>query len=313
MSRTLAASAARRLAVACSVTFRTLIGPCASTTSPRTRSPSAGLKATRTWSLSSEFRSAPAAEPSARSTSRGCGQRPPFGQEAELALAVLALQAAVSLSSAFARERLGRLFVLEERERIAHDLHDGTIQSLYALGLSLDSAGTLAGLPQEVHDQIEFGVEQINHLISDIRAYISILGSKDTPGDPELSRDIAVAIRQLVPPAITTVFNITAAALQGLTAREAEDILYITREALSNAVRHGVPSKIAIDLRQSETETALTIQDNGVGYDQAQVRTGLGTASARNRAERLGGELTMIGIPGMGATVRVTIPRSQNA
>lgn len=238
--------------------------------------------------------------------------RPPFSQEAELALAVLALQAAVSLSSAFARERLGRLYILEERERIAHDLHDGTIQSLYALGLSLDSTTTQANLPDEVREQIQAGIDQINNLISEIRAYISVLGAKEAPGEPELSRDLAVAVRQLVPAGVTTVLNITAAALQEISAREAEDLLYITREALSNAVRHGSPTKIAIDLRQSEFETALTVQDNGVGYDQAHVRPGLGTASARNRAERLGGELTMLGIPGMGATVRVTIPRSHH-
>lgn len=62
-----------------------------------------------------------------------------FSEADEVAAAVLSLQAAVSLASALARERNSRLFLLEERARIAHDLHDGTIQTLYALGLECDS------------------------------------------------------------------------------------------------------------------------------------------------------------------------------
>lgn len=73
-------------------------------------------------------------------------------------------------------------------------------------------------------------------------------------------------------------------------------------------MRHGAPSKIAVDLRQSNDATVLTIQDNGVGFDQATVRKGLGSVTMRTRADRLGAELTVIGIPGMGTTVRVSIP-----
>ena len=107
--------------------------------------------------------------------------------------------------------------------------------------------------------------------------------------------------------------NISAAALQELSAREAEDLLYIAREALSNSVRHGAPSKVAIDLRQSEDATILTVQDNGVGFDLATVRRGLGRVTMQTRADRLGATLTLIGIPGMGATVRVSIPRHKPA
>jgi signal transduction histidine kinase len=121
-----------------------------------------------------------------------------------------------------------------------------------------------------------------------------------------------VAVRQLVPANITTVINVTAAALQELSARASEDLLYVAREGLSNAVRHGAPTKIAVDLRQDDSETSLTIQDNGVGYDPAQVRPGLGTTSMRNRAEWLGADLTVLGIPGMGATIRVAFPRNRN-
>ena len=64
-----------------------------------------------------------------------------------------------------------------------------------------------------------------------------------------------------------------------------------------------------MDLRQTADATSLTVQDNGVGFDQANVRSGLGTVTMRTRAERLNAELTILGIPGMGTTVRVSLPR----
>lgn len=235
--------------------------------------------------------------------------REPFSEDDELAAVILSLQAAVSVASAMARERNGRLFLLEERVRIAHDLHDGTIQSLYALGLECDALANRASFPGEVREFMQQTVGHVNELISDIRGYISMLEAETPLAQPDLSRDLAFIVKQMVPGGIDAVVNITAAALQELGARESEDLLYIAREALSNATRHGSPTKIAVDLRQSAEETALTIQDNGVGYDPANIRTGLGTVTMRTRADRLGATLSLLGIPGMGTTVRVAIPR----
>ncbi|HMO53884.1 MAG TPA: GAF domain-containing protein [Tepidiformaceae bacterium] len=234
---------------------------------------------------------------------------PPFSDADEAAAAVLSLQAAVSVSYALARERHGRLFLLEERARIAHDLHDGTIQTLYALGLECDVLSSRPDFPSEVREAFGGAVTRINELIADIRSYITMLEASTPLAQPELTRDLAFVIRQMVPPTIATVVNIAAAALQELTARESEDLLYIAREALSNAVRHGAPSKIAVDLRQTDDATVLTVQDNGTGFEQDSTRRGLGSVTMRTRCERLGAELTIIPIPGMGTTVRVEIPR----
>ena len=239
--------------------------------------------------------------------------REPFSEAEESAAAVLALQGAVSLATGLARERRGRLYVLEERGRIAHDLHDGTIQALYAIGLECDSLSNREDFPGEAREAFAAAVTRINELIADMRGYIFMLETGTPAAEPELTRDLAFVIRQIVSPAIASVVNISAAALQELSAREAEDLLYIAREALSNCVRHGAPSKVAIDLRQSEDATILTVQDNGVGFDLATVRRGLGRVTMQTRADRLGATLTLIGIPGMGATVRVSIPRHKPA
>jgi len=186
------------------------------------------------------------------------------------------------------------------------------IQSLYALGLELDSLASRDDFPSESRQALSTGVGRINELIADIRTYITMLEAEAPTAQPELSRDLAFVIRQIVAPGTDTVVNITAAALQELDARESEDLLYIAREALSNAVRHGAATKIGVDLRQTQGETSLTIQDNGVGFDPEHTRTGLGSVTMRTRADRLGGTLTVLGIPGMGTTVRVAIPRSHN-
>lgn len=235
----------------------------------------------------------------------------PFTASDELAAALLALQTAGSVWAAMAQERAGRLVLLEERIRIAHDLHDGTIQSLYAIGLQLDNAAQLSAVPQ-VQKVLTDGVDQLNGVIREMRAYIAMLESSQATAQPELSRDLAFAVRQIVPDGIDTVVNISAAALQEIRAREAEDLLYIAREALSNAARHGNPTKIAVDLRQTSEETALTIQDNGSGFNSDAVKIGLGSVTMRTRAERIGASLAVIGIPGMGTTVRVSFPRRTN-
>ena len=233
----------------------------------------------------------------------------PFSEADELSAAILSVQAALSVASALANERNGRLVLFEERERIAHDLHDGTIQSLYALGLESDALSARSDFPEDVRIELSRGVDRINEIISDIRSYITMLEAATPEGEPELGRDIAFVVRQLVPVGVDTVVNITAAALQELSGRDVEDLLYIAREALSNAIRHGAPTRVAIDLRQSQSSTALTVQDNGVGFDAEHARTGLGTVTMRTRTDRLGGELTVLSIPGMGTTIRVAIPR----
>jgi signal transduction histidine kinase len=231
----------------------------------------------------------------------------PFTDADELSAALLAIQVAGYVWAVLADERHGRLTLLEERLRIAHDLHDGTIQSLYAIGLQLDGAAARAVLP-DVKETLEAGVDGLNAVIADMRSYIAILEAIEATPQPELRRDLAFAVRQLVPPGIDTVVNIDAPDIHDLSARDLEDLLYIIREALSNAVRHASATKIAVDFRQTGDEAALTVQDNGAGFGVA-VSSGLGSITMRTRAERIGATFDIIGIPGMGTTVRLRMPR----
>ena len=237
--------------------------------------------------------------------------REPFSDFDQLAASTLALQAALIVAQALDFERTGRIGLLEERVRIAHDLHDGTIQSLYALGLELETAGSVGAGDPAPSEAVDRAVDRINGLIQEIREYITTLEAPTPANEPELTRDIPYALRQLVPEGIDTIVNLSPPALLDLDSRDVEDIVYIVREAVSNAVRHGSPTKIGVDLRPGEDGVVLAVQDNGAGFDPATARMGMGTISMRSRAEHLGGELAIIGIPGMGATVRLRIQRSR--
>lgn len=233
----------------------------------------------------------------------------PFSADNEDSARFLALQAATAVSLAVARERSSRIALLEERASIANDLHDGTIQALYALGLEIDAQLRQPDTPTLLKERLARGIDRINEVIADIRQYISMLEAHGASSLPDLAHDLPFTLRQLVPPGIDTVLNISAAALLEVNSRQAEDLLYIAREAISNAVRHSGGTRIAVDLRQSDDEVALTLQDNGTGYEPATARVGLGTVSMRTRAERLGADLRVVSIPGMGTMVRVSIPR----
>jgi signal transduction histidine kinase len=235
--------------------------------------------------------------------------RESFSEADELAALILSLQAAVSLANALARDRNGRIALLEERVRIAQDLHDWTIQSLYALGLEADALSNDPGLSEDVRQAFSERVVRINELIAGVRQYITSLEAEVPTSPPQLSRDLAFVLRQLVPDGIDVVFNLSAPALQGFSARAIEDLVSIAREAISNAIRHGQPTKIAVDLRQTDDDMALTIQDNGVGFETNTMRKGLGTVTMQTRAQRMGAQLTVLSIVGMGTTIRIAIPR----
>jgi signal transduction histidine kinase len=234
--------------------------------------------------------------------------KPAFTDVEETAASIMALQIVATISTALARSAQSRMVRLQEREQIAHDLHDGTIQALYALGLEADLRLQTCAT-EETRDALSDVITRVNGIIRDIRSYISMLEAGTPKSAPELVPDLSFVIRQIVPSGVDVVSNVNAPALQELDARDVEDLVYIAREALSNAIRHGKPTKVAVDLRQSAEYTILTVQDNGVGFDTEVATPNMGTITLRTRAERLGAELTIVSVPGLGTTVRVQLPR----
>jgi signal transduction histidine kinase len=230
-----------------------------------------------------------------------------FRQADAQLLEAFAAQAAVALEHLRLRRELDRLVVIQDRERIAKELHDGAIQALFAVGLGLQAAAALARDP-ELAGRIEDAVAELDRVIGDLRNYIfglrpGILADRQLEGalrrlvEEFAGRSGVVAVAEIDPQA--------AAAL----AAHAGDVIQLAREALSNVSRHAAAATCRLSLRQQDAGVVLEVDDDGRGFDPDHVTGGgHGLGNLRQRAAALGGHAQITSTPGQGTTVRATIP-----
>jgi signal transduction histidine kinase len=236
-----------------------------------------------------------------------------FDEEDERVLVVLATQAAIAVENARLyneTERKGRelqrLQVLEERERIGKELHDGVIQSLFAVGMNLQGLATSSG-DTETAGRLEAAVEDVDRAIRDLRNYIFGL----RPGILA-DRQLDQALKEMASDfgsrtGIVTVADVDNEAASILASR-AGDVVQLAREALSNVSRHGDAATCRVSLRRGDDGLVLEIDDDGRGFDVETTSWGMGLRNLRERVESLGGVLEVESTPGEGTTVRATLP-----
>jgi signal transduction histidine kinase len=236
-----------------------------------------------------------------------------FDEGDEDALVVLAVQAGIAVENArlYAEARalrgeVERLAVLEDRERIAKDLHDGVIQSLFAVGMGLQGTSMASGDPR-VAERIDAAVEEIDRVIHDLRNYIFGL----RPG-MLADRALDAALRELSSEfehrsGIVTVAEIDPAVAADLSS-VAGDVLQLVREALSNVGRHSGAGTCRLSLTRTEDRAILEIADDGTGFHPASTPRGDGLTNLEQRAEAAGGRAVIESAPGRGTRVRVELP-----
>lgn len=203
--------------------------------------------------------------------------------------------------------------VLEERMRIARDLHDGIIQSLYALGLNLE--GILFALDdaaEATRAEIRSVMNSLNGAIQEVRAYILRLKTPDQ--DASLDEQLRLLVRRIRSKVRVPVRLKSDSIADGLISSEAiHDVLLIVREAVSNATRHARASEIRISLVKDERGITLSIADDGIGFDPDAVSPGpmgerQGLENMRRRAEAIGGRFSIHSAPGEGTEVMLRLP-----
>ena len=197
-------------------------------------------------------------------------------------------QAAVSLTAATAQRDRARMGVLEDRERIARDMHDVVIQRLFATGLGLQSAARVAGHPY-VQTRLAEAVDELDLAIKEIRRMIFALHQPDLlPLDQEV-RELAAGFSG--PLGFTPVV-----AVQGRMESVGEDLrmdlLAVVREALSNVARHAQANRAMVELVVDDASVKLSIEDDGVGYVESGRRSGLG--NIHERAAHHGGQFFIV-------------------
>lgn len=197
-----------------------------------------------------------------------------------------------------------------ERERLSHDLHDGTIQSLYALQLGLSRAGeqALAALPALGSRLGEYR-RNLTAVIGELRGYILRHEAGDGPvGD---LAGVLTAVVDRLRSTTETVFDVelSAEAAARLSGEQAVHLANLARESLSNALRHAQPNRVGVALRAEDGRVILEVVDDGLGFDPTQPpHVGVGLKSMAARAREAGGELQIESRGGAGTRIRVSVP-----
>jgi signal transduction histidine kinase len=232
-----------------------------------------------------------------------------FTVEDEQTIEVLAAQAGVAIENARLHAEVERLAVLEDRERIAKELHDGVIQALFAVGMGLQGTAALSRDP-ELERRIEAAVGEIDGAIRDLRNYIFGL----RPGilaDRQLDqalRTLAEEFEQRT--GVTTVVDVDPRVAAELSSKAA-DVVQFAREALSNVGRHAEAATCRLSLTFRDGGAVLEVDDDGHGFDPEGGRGGgQGLRNLEARATSLGGTVLVTSAAGEGTSVRVVLPLS---
>ncbi|MBN8617673.1 MAG: GAF domain-containing sensor histidine kinase [Anaerolineae bacterium] len=230
----------------------------------------------------------------------------PFDERDEWIIETMAGYAAVAIAGSQLNDQQRRLTLLEERERIGMELHDGIIQSLYAIGMHLD---LIRHNDTQVTSELTETIDNLNHVIEDIRLYIHNLHGerKNTTTIRECFEEILSRLHtpdtlsvQLnagdeTPPFSPTVF---------------EAICQMANEAISNAVRHSGATVIRIDVEEVGYTFQCVVEDNGNGFspDATSKEGGLGLRNLHQRALLHGGRIEIDSVPGSGTRLAIIIP-----
>lgn len=234
-----------------------------------------------------------------------------FTEQDQDLLEMFATQAAIAIENAQLYRKTQQLAILQERERFGMDLHDGIIQSIYAIGLMLEDAQhRLSEEPAEARTRISRVLQDLNDVIRDIRNYILDLRPQRFQGR-DLQRGLEELARELRANTFLNV-NVHQNGLDParLTPEQTVEILHIVQEALGNIRKHARASQVDISARAQENELVLSVEDNGVGLspDRIDAATGYGLRNMRERASSLIGQVQFEPREGGGTRVLLRIP-----
>lgn len=232
----------------------------------------------------------------------------PFQEDDVSGLLIISDQLAVALENAALYERAQTVGVLEERQRLARDLHDSVTQLIFSLTLIAQSVGPAYRRdPAEGERRIGRMLELSTQSLAEMRALLAELrpaGPVPNGLLPALEKHIQrVAARERLEIALE------APDYQARHPDHEEALYRVVQESLNNIVKHARARQVHVRLSQAGGRLELAVSDDGQGYDAAQPPAGgLGLVGMRERVERFGGALTVESAPGSGTTVRVTLP-----
>jgi signal transduction histidine kinase len=239
-----------------------------------------------------------------------------FSQQDQQLLEMFATQAAIAIKNAQFHRQSQQLTLLQERDRFGMDLHDGVIQSMYGIGLMLEEAQLrFETEPEGGKDLILQAIDGLSRTIHDIRNYILDLRPQRFQGR-DLHEGLAELARELRAHSFLSVdVQVETEALSRLSPEQTVEILYITREALTNVRKHARASQVEINVTSKPDSLLLTITDNGVGLDPDLISNsaGHGLHNMQERAQALGGKILFNRIESGGTCIQLEVPFLQES
>lgn len=234
----------------------------------------------------------------------------PFDEDDQWLIETIAGYAALAIAGAQIREQSQRLTLLEERERISMELHDGVIQSLYAIGMHLELLRVTGSTDPEA---LRSATQNLNVVIDDIRSYILNLKTRDANKETIRQCMQSVLKRLHVPDSLDVQLNAPPTPMP-FSPANTEAICQMVMEAVSNVIRHSNATRLVITADENERVFNLTIQDNGQGFDTEALaqrsQHGLGLRNMLERARILRGHAQVKSSPNAGTTISITLPAS---
>jgi signal transduction histidine kinase len=230
-----------------------------------------------------------------------------FTERDEQVVSMFAAHAAIALTNARLYEHGRELSVLQERARLAQDLHDAVSQKLFSLRAKARAAAMLVSRdPSRAIKEMDSVAALAGEAHAELRAVI------DGLAPPELAAGgLAGSVRGyalLASRSYGADVIVQAGELPALDPIRETAVYRVAQEAISNALRHSGARQVVVSLTGRKRGVALQVSDSGAGFDTGAPRPGLGLTSMRERAASAGGRLTITAAPGKGTTVRLTVP-----
>ncbi len=229
-----------------------------------------------------------------------------FSDVDEEIVVALAAGAGVAIENGRLHSRVAELAQLEDRDRIASDLHDTVIQRLFTVGLSLQGPLRLSKDPMVV-TRLESAIDEIDITVREIRSAIFELQPDRRPARSACQSAIAVCAEAARTLGFEPAVHFDGAVDTAVGAGIAQHLLAVQREALSNVAKHASARTVDLTLETHGTTVSLTVEDDGVGLGEHD-RRGDGLENMETRARRLGGECSIANRPGGGTVVRWSVP-----
>jgi signal transduction histidine kinase len=239
-----------------------------------------------------------------------------FTEDDERLVEMFALHAGIAIENARLHEQVQRLAIVEERERIGRDLHDGIIQSIYAVGLSLEDVPDLfEDEPDVARARVERAIDSLDQSIRDIRNFIFGLRPELLEQAGLVGGLAALADEFRVNSMVDIDLDTAGVDEEGLAPEVVAELLSIAREALSNIARHSKATQGSVHIDADGDQLMLIIADNGSGFDESRPRGPghQGLVNMRSRAGSIGGQLDVQSEPGFGTRIIVSVPRRESS